>query len=69
MSAETIHFRQLSRQPYATNEVVHLEVSEVSKDSDVAASRVSSEFVYRVLETPHPTPDDIRREYFLLDCD
>ena len=66
MSAEAIHFQQLSGRQFSTNEVGQMEAS---KDADLVLPRALSAFVYRVLDTPPPTPDELRREYFLLECD
>ena len=38
-------------------------------DATVVVSGVPIEVVYQALLAPEPTPEDILREYFLLECD
>jgi hypothetical protein len=43
--------------------------TESDKDSRYVVSHVPFEVVYQVLFGADPTPEDINREYFLLECD
>jgi hypothetical protein len=43
--------------------------TESDKDSRYVVSHAPFEVVYQVLFGPDPTPEDISREYFLLECD
>jgi hypothetical protein len=42
---------------------------EASPETHFTVSHVPFELVYQALYSPSPTPEDIRREYFLLECD
>ena len=42
---------------------------EASPDTHFTLSHVPFEVVYQGLYSPSPTPEEIRREYFLLECD
>jgi hypothetical protein len=42
---------------------------EVSPDTDLAVSHVPFEVAYQALYSPSPTPKEVRRAYFLLECD
>jgi hypothetical protein len=43
--------------------------TESAEDTRYFISQVPFEVVYQVLFRPDPTPEDISREYFLLECD
>jgi hypothetical protein len=43
--------------------------TESAEDSCYFVSHVPFEVVYQVLFGPDPTPEDISKEYFLLECD
>ena len=42
---------------------------ERSPDADFTVSHVPFEVAYQALYSPPPTPEEVRREYFLLECD
>jgi hypothetical protein len=42
---------------------------EAPPDTYFTVSHVPFEVVYQALYAPSPTPEEIRREYFLLECD
>jgi hypothetical protein len=66
LSAQVIEFVQRVETSAEEDRVFKTESAE---DSRYFASRVSFEVVYQVLFGPDPTPEDISREYFLLECD
>lgn len=43
--------------------------TEVSPDPDFTVSHVPFEVAYQALYSPSPTPEEVRRAYFLLECD
>jgi hypothetical protein len=67
MSTEAINLRLTDTTwPLAER---HLTIEESSPDADLTVSHVPFEVAYQALYSPSPTPEEIRREYFLLECD
>ena len=66
MSAEAIDLGQLIDLAACEESVA---MPESANDSTAVVSGVPFEAVYQALFGPEPTPEDIRREYFLLECD
>ena len=67
MSTEAINLRRTETTwPLAER---HRTIEVSPPDADFTVSHVPFEVVYRGLYSPSPTPEEIRREYFLLECD
>jgi hypothetical protein len=66
MSAQAIQFRPgIHRYPYDER----LNATEDVNDSGEPLSGAHFEVLYQALFAPAPTPEEIAREDFLLDCD
>ena len=66
MSTEMINLRLTEAwRPSAEG---HKKIEE-SPDTHFTVSHMPFETVYQALYSPSPTPEEIRREYFLLECD
>jgi hypothetical protein len=66
MSTEVINF-QLTEAGWPSAQ--GRRTTEASPDTCFTVSHVPFEVVYQALYSPSPTPEEIRREYFLLECD
>jgi hypothetical protein len=66
MSTEIINLRLTEAWRSAGNE--HRKI-ETSPQTDFIVSHLPFEVVYQALYSPSPTPEELRREYFLLECD
>lgn len=66
MSTETINLR-LTQAWWPAEE--RRQMLEAAPDTHFKVSHVPFEVVYQGLYSPSPTPEEIRREYFLLECD
>ena len=65
MSTQSIEFRHAIEWSAVSNARVQREMPR----EKVVASRFPYEELYRVMHNPPPTPEEVRREYFLLECD
>ncbi len=67
MSAQVINFPHLEGRQFLMKDVARIAAP---KNENSLVSRLPFEFVYRALfYTPDPTPEDLLREKFLLECD
>ena len=66
MSTEVINLRLMDAWSSSREE---RRTIEASRETHLTVSHLPFEVVYQALYSPSPTPEEIRREYFLLECD